>query len=200
MSLATATIPIVNDVRGEIAFDDLFALTTPPGQALTIGELNPGIAVSEGQVRFQLLDESRVSIERAEFAFASGHLAMTPTTIILGADETQFELTLRDVDAADLLQTLNVPDVTATGQLEGHFPLLLTRRSAFINGGVLRSQGDGGVLSCSAITPDTPPLSPTDPKAVAITEPAKMAAMASNPQNTKPKIARNFAHFAVSRK
>jgi translocation and assembly module TamB len=147
VSLATATIPIVNEVRGEIVFDDLFALTTPAGQALTIGELNPGIAVSEGRVRFQLLDQSRVSIEQAEFAFASGRLAMTPTTIMLGADETQFELTLRDVDAADLLQTLNVPDVTATGQLEGHFPLLLTRRSAFINGGVLRSQGDGGVLS-----------------------------------------------------
>ncbi|MGQ0532234.1 MAG: YnbE family lipoprotein [Caulobacteraceae bacterium] len=147
VSLATATIPIVNDVHGEVAFDDLFALTTPPGQQVTIGELNPGIAVSNGRVQFQLLDQSRVSIERAEFAFASGVLAMSPTTITLGADETRFELTLRDVDAADLLQALNVPDVTATGQLEGNFPLLLTRQSAFIHGGVLRSQGDGGVLS-----------------------------------------------------
>jgi hypothetical protein len=147
VSLSTATIPIVNDVRGEILFDDLFALTTPPGQQLTIGELNPGIAVSDGAVRFQLLDDSRVSIEQAQFGFASGTLSMAPTTITLGANETQFELSLSDVDAADLLQSLNVPDVTATGRIEGRFPLLLTRRSAFINGGVLRSQGDGGVLS-----------------------------------------------------
>jgi hypothetical protein len=147
VSLATATIPIVENVRGEVFFDDLFALTTPPGQQISIGELNPGVAVQDGEVRFQLLDENRVSIEQAEFQFASGVLAMSPTTIALGADETRFELTLRDVEAGDLLSTLNVPDVTATGQLEGQFPLLLTRRSAFINGGVLRSQGDGGVLA-----------------------------------------------------
>ncbi len=147
VSLATATIPIVNDVRGEIYFDDLWLLTTPPGQQITVGELNPGIAVTNGRVRFQLLPEERVSIERAEFDFASGTLAMSPTTITLGADETRFELTLRGVDAADLLRTLNVPDLTATGQIEGNFPLLLTRQSAFVQHGVLRATGEGGVIS-----------------------------------------------------
>lgn len=147
VSLATATMPVVNNVRGEVVFDDLLTLTTPPGQIVNIGELNPGVSVHDGRVQFQLLSDSRVAVERAEFEFASGTLAMSPTTISLGADETEFELTLRDVEAADLLAALNVPDVTATGRLEGDFPLLLTRRSAFIRGGVLRSQGDGGVLS-----------------------------------------------------
>ncbi len=147
VSLATATIPIVNDVRGEIYFDDLWQLTTPPGQQITVGELNPGIAVTNGRVRFQLLPEERVSIERAEFDFALGTLAMSPTTITLGADETRFELTLSDVDATDLLRTLNVPDLTATGQIEGNFPLLLTRQSAFVQDGVLRATGEGGIIS-----------------------------------------------------
>lgn len=147
VSLATATIPIVNDVRGEIYFNDLWLLTTPPGQQITVGELNPGVAVTNGRVRFQLLPEERVSIERAEFDFASGTLAMSPATIALGADETGFELTLRGVDAADLLRTLNVPDLTATGQIEGNFPLLLTRQSAFVQNGVLRATGEGGVIS-----------------------------------------------------
>lgn len=147
VSLSTATIPIVNDVRGEIRFDDLWALTTPPGQHVTVGELNPGISVTNGRVSFQLLTEQRVAIESAAFDFASGTLAMQPTTITLGADETRFELTLSDIDAADLLRTLSVPDMTATGQLEGNFPLLLTRRSAFVEHGIIRAQGDGGVLS-----------------------------------------------------
>ncbi|MEQ1492218.1 MAG: YdbH domain-containing protein, partial [Terricaulis sp.] len=147
ISLSTATIPILNDVRGEVHFDDLWTLTTPPGQHVTIGELNPGVAVQNGRVNFQLLTDERVSIESAEFDFASGTLAMRPTTITLGADETRFELTLRDVEAAALLSTLNVRDITASGQLEGSFPLLLTRRSAFVEHGVIRAQGDGGVLS-----------------------------------------------------
>ncbi|MEZ5996294.1 MAG: YdbH domain-containing protein [Hyphomonadaceae bacterium] len=147
LSLATATIPIVNGVRGDVFFDDIFALTTPPGQAVTIEELNPGVAVRDGHVRFQLLGEQRVAIEQAEFSFASGVLAMSPATIELGADKTRFELTLRDVDAASLLQSLNVPDLAATGQVEGSFPLLLTRRSAYVEGGMLRAQGAGGVIS-----------------------------------------------------
>ena len=147
VSLSTATIPEVKGARGEIYFDDLFGLTTPPGQQITIEELDPGITVHNGRIAFQLLDEDRVSIERAEFDFASGTLAMAPTTIALGADETRFELSLRDVDAANLLETLKIQDLTVTGQIEGNFPLLLTRRSAFIEGGVLRAQGEGGVIS-----------------------------------------------------
>ena len=147
ISLATATIPIIENVNGEVVFDDLFALTTPPGQVLSVGLLNPGVAVTNGRIRFQLMTEQRVAIEQAEFDFASGILSMQPTTITLGSEETRFELALRDVDASSLLATLNVPDLQATGRLEGSFPLVLTRRSAFVEGGVVRAQGEGGTIS-----------------------------------------------------
>lgn len=147
VSLSTATIPIVENVRGEIVFDDLFALTTPPGQSVTVGLLNPGVAVRDGRVQFELRDDGAVNIERAEFAFASGVLSMTPTTIKLGSDETEFELQLRDVDASALLAQLNVPDLTATGRVEGVFPLFLTRTNAFIRDGVLRAQEPGGAIA-----------------------------------------------------
>lgn len=147
VSLATATIPVVNNVNGEIYFDDLFTLTTPPGQFLRVGLLNPGVAVRNGRVRFQLLPEQHVAIEQAEFDFAAGTLAMAPTRITLGADETRFELTLRDVDATELVAALNVPDLQATGRIEGSFPLRLTRVSAFVDGGVLRAAPEGGTIS-----------------------------------------------------
>jgi hypothetical protein len=147
VSLATGTIPIIRDVRGDIAFDNLFALTTPPHQLLRVGLVNPGVSVHNGEVVFQLLPDKRVAIEQAQFDFASGKLSLEPTTIALGADETRFELALRDVDAAALIATLNVPDVTATGRVQGRFPLLLTRRTAFIQDGLLQSQGDGGDIS-----------------------------------------------------
>ena len=147
VSLATATIPIVEDVRGTVFFDDLFTLTTPPGQSVSVGLVNPGVAARNGRVQFQLLGQQRVAIERAEFEYAGGVLAMAPTTIALGADETQFELTLAEVDAADLIARLNVPDVTATGRVEGNFPLLLSRRAALIRNGALRALPGGGTIS-----------------------------------------------------
>ena len=147
VSFATTTLPIVQDVRGAVAFDDLFALTTPPGQQVTVGLINPGIAVRDGTVRFQLLPQQRVSIEHAVFAFAGGQLAMQPTTVRFGQDETRIVLTLSDVDAANLIATLNVPDLAATGRLEGSFPLLLTARTAYIENGELHALPGGGMLS-----------------------------------------------------
>jgi hypothetical protein len=147
VSLATSTIPIVHDVRGEIHFDDLFALTTPPGQQVAVGLVNPGVAVNDGRIEFQLLSGSRVRIERAEFAFAGGVLGIAPTTITLGSPETSFELTLSDVDASDLIRSLNIPDISATGRVEGSFPLLLTRRTALIHDGMLRALPGGGSIS-----------------------------------------------------
>lgn len=147
LSFSTTTLPIVQDVRGTVEFDDLFALTTPPGQQVSVGVLNPGIAVYDGRVRFQLLPDQRVTIENAAFQFAGGELAMQPITVTLGQSETRIVLTLRDVDAASLIAALNIPDLAATGRLEGAFPLRLTARTAYVENGVLRALPGGGMLS-----------------------------------------------------
>ena len=147
ISLSSATIPQITNVSGEIAFDDLLLLTTPPGQTLTIGELNPGVSVANGRVRFQLLPEQQVRIENAEFDFAEGTLALAPTTITLGAEETRFNLTLSDVDMAALVDTLDMPDLAATGRVEGSFPVLLTSRTAFIENGELQAAPGGGEIN-----------------------------------------------------
>lgn len=147
VSLAAATIPIIEDVRGDVVFDNLFALTTPPGQSVTIGLINPGVAARDGRVQFQLLGDRRVAIERAEFAYAMGVLSLTPATITLGAEETQFELVLSNIDAADLIKSLNLPDLSATGRLEGRFPLLLSRRAALVRDGVVRALPGGGTIA-----------------------------------------------------
>lgn len=145
VSLASATIPVIEDVRGDIIFDDLFAMTTPPGQEVHVGALNPGVTVRDGRVRFQLRADNVISIEAAEFAFAGGVLEMRPAVIALGADETEIELNLRNVDATTLIAELRVPDLQATGQIEGSFPLRLTRQSAIVTNGVLRAAGGGRI-------------------------------------------------------
>ena len=147
VSLATATIPVIENVQGEVHFDDLFNLSTPPGQALTVETLNPGVAVYNGRLQFQLLDQERVSLEGAQFDFAAGQLRVLPALVTLGAEETQLELALDEVDVAALIEQLNIPDLTATGTVEGSFPLTLTKRTAFIRGGVLRASEQGGTIA-----------------------------------------------------
>lgn len=146
LSFSSATLPIVEDVSGEIVFDDLIAMTTPPRQRVTVGKINPGVEVRDGVIEFQMLPEGHVAIQRAEWPFASGVLAVAPTEIVLGAEETRFALTLRDVDVAVLLAQLQVPDLVATGRVAGQFPLVLTQASARIENGELRAAEGGGEI------------------------------------------------------
>ncbi|MES1197524.1 MAG: YdbH domain-containing protein [Pseudomonadota bacterium] len=145
ISLSLATIPVIQDVRGDIYFDDLLLLQTAPGQEITVGLINPGVEVRNGRLRFQLLPAQRVAIEQAAFDFAGGTLSVAPTTIALGADETRFELRLSDVDVETLVTQMNFGDLRATGRVEGAFPLLLTTRTAFIQNGELHTTTPGTI-------------------------------------------------------
>jgi translocation and assembly module TamB len=147
VSLAMATIPLIENVRGEIHFDDLINMTTPPGQVIEVDSLNPGVEVRNGRIQFQLLPEQRVSIERAAFEFAGGELAVAPATIQLGSEETAFNLTLSNVDVASFIAQLNMQDIQATGRVEGTFPIRLTSRTAFIENGELHAAPGGGTIS-----------------------------------------------------
>ena len=147
MSLASATLPIVEGVTGEIVFSDLFTLSTGPGQQLSVGVLNPGVEVRDGVVQFQLLGDGRVALEAAQWPFAGGSLFVAPTIFTLGSRETRFNLLLRQVDVAALLEKLKVPDLTATGRVEGEFPLILTPTAALVENGVLRASPGGGTIA-----------------------------------------------------
>ncbi|MBL8549561.1 MAG: YdbH domain-containing protein [Hyphomonadaceae bacterium] len=145
MSLATSTLPIIEGVSGEIRFSDLLNPETPPSQRLTVALLNPGVAVRDGVIDFQLLDAGRVVIERAEWPFAQGVLAVAPITIALGAEETRFSLTLAHVDVETLLAELKVPDLAATGRVGGSFPLVLTPEAAKVENGTLQAETGGTI-------------------------------------------------------
>ncbi len=61
---------------------------------------------------------------------------------------------LRDVDVAEFLSTLAIPDLTATGRVEGSFPMRLTNRTAYIEGGVLRASPEGGTIAYTGTAGD----------------------------------------------
>lgn len=147
MSLSSATMPIIEGVDGEVVFDDLVLMTTPPGQTLSVGLINPGIEVRDGTVQFQLERDGVVNLERVRWPFAGGELAVAPTRITLGAETTRFSLTLTNVDVAALLAQLNVPDLVATGRVGGQFPLVMTPTNARIEGGALSASEGGGTIS-----------------------------------------------------
>jgi translocation and assembly module TamB len=146
LSFATAALGPVDSISGRIAFDDLLALTTPPSQSLRIGRINPGIAIENGTLLFQLLPNAVLTIEGAQWPFSGGVLSMDPARIEPDAAQRQVTMRVRDVDVAVFLQQLDFKNLNATGRVEGSFPLQFDRSGTRIVGGKLRAQSGGGLI------------------------------------------------------
>jgi len=144
LSFATLTLGPVTGVDGDIVSDDLLALTTPPGQTLRVREVNPGLPIEDGVVRFQLQPGLVLRLDGAEWPYAGGRLSIDPTQLTLGSEESAFLVRLEAVDLGALLQRLGLDEsISATGTVSGAFPMRFTPSGGEIEGGQLRALGPG---------------------------------------------------------
>ncbi|WP_174296649.1 intermembrane phospholipid transport protein YdbH family protein [Sphingomonas bacterium] len=146
LALATEALGPVDGIEGEITFDDLLALTTPPGQTLHLGRINPGVAVDDGVVVFRLLGPTAAAIDSIVWPYAGGRLVLAPVTIRDGDLRRDFLLTVEDMDAAQFLQRFDIKNLNVTGRFDGHLPLAFANSRGRITGGTLAAQAGGGLV------------------------------------------------------
>lgn len=138
----------VKGLKGDIIFSDLLALETPPGQIVTIDEVNPGIAAYDGVVRYQLLADLRVILEDAHWPFSGGDLSLEPTTFNLAIEEErELNFDMKGLDAAAFLTQFDFENLAATGRFDGRLPMRFNRAGGRIEGGRLIVGPQGGTLS-----------------------------------------------------
>jgi hypothetical protein len=135
----------VTGMSGTIHFDDLLGLTTPPGQTLTMKSINPGILVENGAIRYQLLPDQLVKIERGEWPFMGGTLILQETVLNF-ARPTAKRLTFQVVglDAKTFVDSLGFADLQATGVFDGVLPMIFDENGGRIVGGRRDSRPPGG--------------------------------------------------------
>lgn len=141
--IALPSVPDIREVTGRVVFDDLLAFSTPPGQEVAVGVVNPGVALEDGTVRYQLLPGGRVAVEAAQWDFASGVLTLDPTEITLGQGQSLLMLRLSAVDAGAAVRALQIKDLIIEGEVEGVFPVRLSPSAAVITDGVLQATAPG---------------------------------------------------------
>lgn len=145
MDLAAAFGPVTG-IRGEIRFEDLLGMRTPPGQAATVATINPGVPVENGTVRYRLLDSTHVEVEGARWPFAGGVLELEPTVLDFSKDqERRMTFRLTGVDAAQFLQQFNFANLNATGTFDGVLPMVFDARGGRIEGGRLKARAGGSI-------------------------------------------------------
>ncbi|WP_420142228.1 intermembrane phospholipid transport protein YdbH family protein [Sphingomonas sp.] len=147
MDLAAALGPVTG-ISGQIVLTDLLGLVSAPGQEVRVAEVNPGVAATNGLIRFQLTGQSRVRIEDASWPFAGGTLRMDPALLDFGTD-TERRMTFRvdALDAAAFVQQLDFPNISATGTFDGVMPMIFDQAGGRIEGGHITARPLGGTLA-----------------------------------------------------
>ncbi|QIK96332.1 hypothetical protein G7076_07620 [Sphingomonas sp. HDW15A] len=147
LDLAAAFGPVTG-LSTTIRFSDLLGLETAPGQSLTVAQLNPGIEVLNGEVRYQLLPGRLVKIERGEWPFMGGRLILEETILNFNRPTAKrLTFTVVGLNAETFVDTLQFSGIRASGTFDGVLPMIFDESGGRIVGGRLESRPGGGTLS-----------------------------------------------------
>jgi hypothetical protein len=138
----------VEGVSGTIRFTDLLSLVTAPEQVLTIHSFNPGIAVDEGHLTYEIRRGYEMVVHGGVWPFLGGSLILEPTSTRLAEEGTRrFTLRLIGIDAAQFVQRMDLANISATGRFDGRVPLVFDQDGGRLEGGYLVSRPPGGNLA-----------------------------------------------------
>lgn len=139
----------VKGASGTIRFDDLLGLTTAPDQRIAVGSVNPGIAVEGGTVQFGLRDGQLIAVAGASAPFLGGTITLRNLDINIGAEEERaYVFDISGLDAARLVERLELGNVNATGIFDGSITVLFDADgNGRIVDGLLISRPPGGNVS-----------------------------------------------------
>lgn len=150
-TLAAGTVTGVN---GEILFIDILALTTYPSQTLTIDLINPGVPLSSGDIRFQVINGTTTRLESARWPFAGGRLMILPVSVTAGQVNKSITVEAEEWELEKLIEVFKIPDIFARGTVSGQFPIDIEGANIMVREARLRSDAKGGKIAYTGSVSD----------------------------------------------
>ncbi len=141
MSLQTPDFA-VSGLNGSVAATQVDPLRTAPGQIVTADRVVAGVPLEEVLVEFRIADAT-LRIAEATATLAGGTVALGETVLDPAASEHAFDLRLRNLSLAQVLDSLGVDGLEGEGTLSGRLPLRLGPKGLGVAGGELADTGAG---------------------------------------------------------
>lgn len=145
--LAAAFGPVTG-IKGEVRFTDLLALESAPNQIATVAEINPGVAVSDGRIDFQLLRDLKIRVNGGRWPLGGGTLTLQPTLLDFSSpQERRMTFRVDGMEARQFLQQFDFKNLDATGVFDGELPMIFGQSGGRIENGTLVVREGGGSLA-----------------------------------------------------
>jgi len=131
----------------DLTLDRLFPPATPQGQRLRVARIDPGIPLSDLDLRFHILPGTPPSlvIGTGKVAVIGGELSLADVTLDPAAERVAVPVTAERLDLAALFRQLDVEGLAGDGQLSGRIPLVFSGANLAVDGGHLAAQGPGSL-------------------------------------------------------
>jgi hypothetical protein len=153
MDLAAPFGPVTG-LTTSVHFTDLLEMETSPHQVATVASINPGITVTDGVIRYQLLPHNLVRVERGEWPFMGGRLILHETVLNFGSPSAKrLTFELQGFDAKMFIDSLGFQGLEITGTFDGVLPMIFDDSGGRIVGGRLDSRPPGGRLYYTGTKP-----------------------------------------------
>lgn len=144
----SATLPgaTIDRLNGVVTLTGLRPPRTGEPQELAVALIDVGMPLTSGLVRFRLRTDGLLVLDHCGFAVAGGRVVGGPVEIAPPYRTAALRLTADGLDLGELVGALTVPDLTASGRLDGELPLELRANGALaVSGGQLRAREPGTI-------------------------------------------------------
>jgi hypothetical protein len=140
--------------NAEIALSSLWPLAAPPGQEITLAQVDLGLLASEATAHFSLQPSAGpiplLRLEDGGFQLLGSSINFSPQDYDFYAESQKAEIRISGLDLTRLFELLDIEGVSGTGQLNGAIPVSIGPQGFSIEKG--RLAAENGVLRIASPT------------------------------------------------
>ena len=165
MNFGTLPGPL-SGVNTEMSFSNMFPLQSQGRQTLKVDKFDPGFPLENGLIEFEMIPDG-VKVYSARWPLGDGFFSLDPFEWLYSNQTNRVVMRIENVSIGEFLKDVGDGALTATGDIEGTLPIVMTGVDVRVEDGELLVK-DGGVIQYKSEQLDSiSELDGTDERAVA---------------------------------